>query len=271
MSALPLPERREYDVATQALPLVEPASPAPEPQREVRTPLSVVPSPKVKRRRLPFVLLCLVIVAAVVAAVLGMNIKAADTQYDLVRLNARTQEMHQANQATTQELDYRKAPQNLAAQAEKSGMVPAGQPGVVDLDSQKVTGKASAPEAEKAKDAEKSTDTSTTLATPMSPAELSALSAKKQAAIREQQRAAVEDKAHKDDKAAQGGKVAQGNTSGQEDTTATSAAGESKTASDTSSKTEKNSADKGKNGEVDSRGFSEQELNGGTFPAPVTR
>lgn len=253
MSALASPERHESDVATQALPLVEPARPAPEREAEPRTPLSVVPNRITKRRRLPFVSLCVLIVVAVVAAVLGMNIKAADTQYDLVQLNARTQEMHQSNQATTQELDFRNAPQNLAAEAEKSGMVPAGQPGVVDLDAQKVTAKASAPDAEKAKDADKATDTPITLATPMSPAELSALAAKKQAAVREKQRAAVEDTAAKD-------KATAGSTE------------EKKPAvSDTTAKTKEQSAPEGKNEGVDSRGFSKEQLNGGTFPAPVTR
>jgi hypothetical protein len=251
MSAQPAPEPSE-DAVTAALPRVD-SIPAPVPAEErtrVRTPLSVVPMRNPKRRRVPFVLLCVAIIAAVVGIVLSMNIKVAGTQYDLVRMNAKSQDLKQANQATQQELDYRMAPQNLSVQAKKSGMVAAGLAGVVDLDRKRVTAKGT-PATKVTPTTDKFTAKTVDLDKPMSPEEQAALAAKKQAVIRAKQQAVADAAAAKTAKAAQGTKVGS-DTSG-------------------TSKSSGGKATKGDNGKATSRGFTSSELNGGTIPAPRTR
>lgn len=270
MSAQPLPEpdlpARHEEPETEALDIVE-ATPAPEGTEEVlrrRTPLSVVPARARKRRRLPFVLLCVLIVFGVIAAVLAMNVHVASTQYDLVQLDSKSQDLRQRNQQREQELNYAQAPQNLARHADEAGMVQAGRPGVVDLKRQRVTGKATASKKKEAGDAD--AKGGTTVSDPMSPDELAALSAKKQAAIREQNEKAAEARQRSAPPRQSEEESAPKQQEPQPDPTPAPARPESEPPSKQSAP--KRESDPGK---TPKSGFSKEELNGGSIPAPSTR
>ena len=79
-----------------ALPLVDVASERalelpPQPQGDnapKRTPLALVRPAVRQRRRWPFVLMCVMVVAAVVGTVLVLNVSVSRTQYQLVSLRA---------------------------------------------------------------------------------------------------------------------------------------------------------------------------------------
>lgn len=236
MSALPMPER-ELAVALPA----QPQSPA-----RTRTPLAMVAPGVVKRRKAPFVLLCLVLIVAVVAAVLAMNVDVARTQYQLVELRGHEKDLTQSNEALTAELNNKKAPQNLAAAAAKLSMVPAGQPGTVDLDSGKVTGKAEA--AKKPEEQDKPQ-----LSVPLTPSQQAALNAKKQAAAQGNKAPASE---------AAGASTSAGSANrGSE----TNGAATTNTAPQSASK---DPAPSGGAAELRNPTFSKKELGGGTIPAP---
>jgi hypothetical protein len=108
------------------------------PQR-VRTPLSVVPARQV-RRRAPFAVFSLLVLAAALATVLMINISVSSTQYDLVQLRSQQTALSQENEALVLEIEGREAPQNLAAAATKLKMVSFPTFGTIDLDAKKVTG-----------------------------------------------------------------------------------------------------------------------------------
>ena len=108
------------------------------PQR-VRTPLSIVPTQRV-RRRTPFAVFSLLVLAIALAAVLMINISVSSTQYDLVQLRGQQTALTQENEALVLEIEGKEAPQNLAAAATKLKMVSSPTFGSIDLDSKKVTG-----------------------------------------------------------------------------------------------------------------------------------
>jgi hypothetical protein len=104
-----------------------------------RTPLSVVPA-RPARRRVPFAVFSLLVLAAALAAVLMLNISVSGTQYELVQLRNQQVALSQQNEALVLEIEGKEAPQNLAAAATKLGMVSSPTFGTVELDSKKVTG-----------------------------------------------------------------------------------------------------------------------------------
>lgn len=247
MSALPLPERG--------------TDPSRAPRRDTdrvqrpRTPLALVPPRKSVRRRAPFVILCLVLVVAVVGVVLALNVQVARTQYDLVRMQSEQEDLTQSNQTLTSELNYRKAPQNLAAAAEDLNMVAAGQPGTVDLTHGTVKGKAKAAAAS-------DDDATAMLDKPLEPQQQEAKNVERQSAA---QAAATKAQDKASDSAQQSAKT--------EASSATSAAGSgAATAATTAKKADSKKQSTASNGDDATRAaFSEQTLNGGTIPAPRTR
>ncbi|KQN99777.1 MULTISPECIES: hypothetical protein [unclassified Arthrobacter] len=116
-----------------------PASARPEATQKVRTPLSVVPA-RPSRRRVPFAVFSLLVLAGALAAVLMLNISVSGTQYELVQLRSQQVALSQQNEALVLEIENKEAPQNLAAAATKLGMVSSPTFGTIELDSKKVTG-----------------------------------------------------------------------------------------------------------------------------------
>jgi len=234
MSALPMPEHAQHLTSAAPSPEDAPRPGAGRSQR-TRTPLALVPARATARRKAPFVIMCLVIVAAVVGAVLMMNVQVARTQYQLVALQGQQEDLTQSNQSLTAELNYRKAPQNLAAAATKLKMVPAGQPGTLDLAKHKVSGTATAAQAGTAD------ENTTLLSRPLSPAQQEAKTAARHGAV----------------------------STGKDASSATSAAASGAASAEAAAKKadSKKSADS-----IDARSkFSSKTLNGGTIPAPQTR
>ncbi|MGX1161531.1 cell division protein FtsL [Arthrobacter sp. SLBN-100] len=114
---------------------------SPEAPRRSRTPLSVVRTVP-RKRRAPFVVLCFGMLALALVAVLVLNISVSTAQYQLVELRAAQSTLTKQNQDLTQQVQSFEAPQNLAAQATKLGMVPSTVKGQIDLSTLSVTGKA---------------------------------------------------------------------------------------------------------------------------------
>jgi cell division protein FtsL len=114
---------------------------SPEAPRRSRTPLSVVRTVP-RKRRAPFVVLCFGMLALALIAVLVLNISVSTAQYQLVELRATQSTLTKQNQDLTQQVQNFEAPQNLAAQATKLGMVPSTVKGQIDLSTLSVTGKA---------------------------------------------------------------------------------------------------------------------------------
>jgi cell division protein FtsL len=113
----------------------------PDAPRRSRTPLSVVRTAP-RKRRAPFVVLCFAMLAVALIAVLVLNISVSTAQYQLVELRARQSTLTKQNQDLTQQVQNFEAPQNLAAQAGKLGMVASTVKGQIDLSTLSVTGKA---------------------------------------------------------------------------------------------------------------------------------
>jgi hypothetical protein len=125
-------------VLTTAVPWREAPSAAPR-----RTPLSIVRSAP-GRRRAPFAIFCLGVLAAALLAVLVLNVSISSGQYQLVQLRNDQLTLEKQNQELTQQVQNFQAPQNLAARAAQYGMVASTSNGQIDLKTLAVTGDAKA-------------------------------------------------------------------------------------------------------------------------------
>lgn len=112
-----------------------------------RTPLALVPAPIRKSGR-GFAGLCIAVLVAALMAVLVTNITVSNRQYELVSLKNEQLDLSQSNELLRQQVEHLEAPQNLAAEATKLGMVNPGDVASIDLSSGAVTGTATAAEAE---------------------------------------------------------------------------------------------------------------------------
>lgn len=90
-------------------------------------------------RFMPIVLAVGAIVATL-SVILLLNVRISDGQYRLVELRAEERSLAQEAEALTQDLEFYQAPQNLAISASDEGMVQADSEGVIDLNSQEVSG-----------------------------------------------------------------------------------------------------------------------------------
>jgi hypothetical protein len=115
--------------------VLAPATTAPR-----RTPLSVVRTAPA-RRRAPFAIFCLGVLAAALITVLVLNIAVSTGQYQLVQLRSQQQGLEKQNQELAQRVQNYEAPQNLAARAAQLGMVASTSKGQIDLTTLLVTGK----------------------------------------------------------------------------------------------------------------------------------
>ncbi|WP_415853981.1 hypothetical protein, partial [Sinomonas sp. G460-2] len=104
-----------------------------------RAPLSVVRSAPA-RRRAPFAIFCLGVLAVALVAVLVLNIAVSTGQYQLVQLRSQQMGLEKQNQDLAQRVQNFEAPQNLAARASQLGMVAATSKGQIDLKTLLVTG-----------------------------------------------------------------------------------------------------------------------------------
>ncbi len=130
-------------VGANARALAPPPLPRSEPKQ--RTPLSLVPATK-RSRRAGFAVFCFALLLAALVGVLVINVNVANSQYDIVSLRGQEQTLNQENEALTQELQNLQAPQNVAVKAAELGMVTPGTVASINLDTQKITGKATAAE-----------------------------------------------------------------------------------------------------------------------------
>lgn len=112
-----------------------------------RTPLALVPAPIRKSGR-GFAGLCIAVLVAALMTVLVTNITVSNRQYELVSLKNEHLDLSQSNELLRQQVEHLEAPQNLAAEATKLGMVNPGDVASIDLSSGAVTGTATAADAE---------------------------------------------------------------------------------------------------------------------------
>lgn len=92
----------------------------------------------VRRRRVPFALTCIAILAAGLVAVLLVNINLSHSSYRISHLTSKQQQLEDQKQELSEDLSYRKSPQNLSAEAGKLGMVPQRAPVFLMLDDGRV-------------------------------------------------------------------------------------------------------------------------------------
>jgi hypothetical protein len=196
-----------------------------------RTPLAVVPAP-IRRPGRGFVALCVGILAMALLAVLVVNISVSNRQYQMVGLKNEQLDLAQSNELLRQQVEHLEAPQNLAAEADRLGMVKPGDIAAIDLATGQVSGTATAAEGE-----DKPTGL---IAAPVGPAERAAA----RAAETEAEGNAVQDES---------GATASGRPAGERT--------EEQTGEDAGAGSDPERADEAGSG-------SDRDLNGGTIPAP---
>ncbi|MEN3308331.1 MAG: hypothetical protein V7603_4533 [Micromonosporaceae bacterium] len=127
---------REYGSAG-ANALVPERVPADQPSRP---PLRAAPPVPVSAPRAPFVALVLVVVVAGVLGILVLNTKINENAFRLSYLQSRQANLDQQEQQLNAQLASQEAPNNLAAEAAKLGLVPAGTPAFIRLPDGRVLG-----------------------------------------------------------------------------------------------------------------------------------
>lgn len=108
-----------------------------------RTSLRVV-TPEERAGSAWFPAICIALLLAGLAAVLGLNTAMAQDSFEVARLEAESARLADTEDSLTQTINGRSAPQRLATRAEDLGMVPAGGAAFIDLDKSKVLGVATA-------------------------------------------------------------------------------------------------------------------------------
>lgn len=108
--------------------------PAPgRPAAPARPRLQVVRAPAHARTRVPFVLLCMSVLAASLLGALLLNTSMAQGEYERFALQTRLAQSAQAQQGLTAQLDLAASPAQLAAAARGLGMVPTAGGGYLRL------------------------------------------------------------------------------------------------------------------------------------------
>lgn len=93
-----------------------------------------------RKRRMPFVLTCMAILALGLVGVLLVNISLSHTSYEISSLEQKQQHLHDEKQRLTESLSYKNSPQNLAKKARSLGMVPQRKPVYLMLDDGRIAG-----------------------------------------------------------------------------------------------------------------------------------
>ncbi|WP_022870623.1 hypothetical protein [Yaniella halotolerans] len=105
-------------------------------------------SGQLKRTPIGYTIFVMTIPIVALLVVLVVNIVLSNRQYDLVELNSQLTNITQTNEALVQDLAQSSAPQSVAQQAADLGMVLPGTSASIDLASGKITGTATAAEAD---------------------------------------------------------------------------------------------------------------------------
>jgi hypothetical protein len=95
--------------------------------------LRVVRAPAQPQTRLPFVVVCLTLLAAALMGALLLNTAMAQTAFDMQAKQIELARLTERQQDLTQQLEIAASPQALAERARAMGMVPAPAPAFVDL------------------------------------------------------------------------------------------------------------------------------------------
>lgn len=111
---------------------------APRPSPAPR--LRVVRAPAQARTRVPFVLLCMAVLAASLLGALLLNTSMAQGEYERFALQSRLAQAAQSQQRIAGELEHAASPEQLAAAAGALGMVPTDGGGYLRLSDGAVLG-----------------------------------------------------------------------------------------------------------------------------------
>ncbi|CAM2730972.1 hypothetical protein ACSL103130_00050 [Actinomyces slackii] len=117
-------------------------------QDSARPALRVIRSAAPSRSTLPFLAIIILILSGALVASMLLNAQMADTAYQMKDKQIELNVMNDHVETLRTQVQEASAPDSLASRAEELGMVPAGAPGVVDLESSSLSGGAPA-EAEK--------------------------------------------------------------------------------------------------------------------------
>ncbi|HEY0189245.1 MAG TPA: hypothetical protein VGC67_17290 [Cellulomonas sp.] len=111
------------------------AAPAAEPARSPRQRprLRLVHPPAQTRTHVPFVLVCMAILAGALLAALLLNTQLAQGSYAEQEMDSQLADLAQTEQQLSSQLDTNRSPEQLAAQAAALGMEPAGSTGWLSL------------------------------------------------------------------------------------------------------------------------------------------
>jgi hypothetical protein len=115
-----------------------PGSPAAQPRERAR--LRLVRPPAQARTHVPFVVVCMAILAAALLSALLLNTHLAQGSYTEQKLDVRLAELARTEQQLSAQLDTNRSPEQLAAAAVALGMQPAEQVGWLTLSDGTVRG-----------------------------------------------------------------------------------------------------------------------------------
>ena len=87
-----------------------------------------------------FPVLCVALMLAGLAAVLGLNTSMAQSSFEVSALEARSASLADTEDSLAQQVNDKAAPQRRALRADELGMVPAGSAAFIDVDKGKVLG-----------------------------------------------------------------------------------------------------------------------------------
>jgi hypothetical protein len=121
----------------QTRPAARPGARPRVPQPRLRV---VAPAPR--RSRAGLALLCVTMLGLGLLLLLMLNISLGRGSYQIYAQQAQLEQLHEQRQALREDLDARRAPQQLAEQAVRLGMVPSGNPAYLRLSDGKVFGTA---------------------------------------------------------------------------------------------------------------------------------
>jgi hypothetical protein len=116
----------EQAAARVSSPRVRPRPSASPAEAPARPRLKLVRPPAQARTHVPFVVTCMVILAAALLSALLLNTQLAAGAYATRTMDVRLAELARTEQQLSAEIDANKAPANLAEKARALGMEPAG-------------------------------------------------------------------------------------------------------------------------------------------------
>lgn len=118
--------------------------PRPVPEPAPRPRLAVLSRPETTRSPLPFALVITALIVATLVSMLVLNIEMSSTSYELTRLQARSQDLTEEEQALAERNEQLGTPQELDRRAREIGMVGTDDPAYIDLATGTVIGGADA-------------------------------------------------------------------------------------------------------------------------------